>query len=353
MRGMTRAIGSRLQRRRRALLSPLVAVLTIGLFCGTVVPARAQQPSQAASPTLDELVSAVVRIKTFMNPDARTGETLGREREGTGIVIDNNGLVLTIGYLMLEAHAAEVRTSDGRAVPADIVGYDHETGFGLLRAVAPIKARALAFGKAADVKQGDRVIIARHGGRDGLAPAFVASTREFPGYWEYLLDRAIFTIPAAANWSGAGLITREGKLVGIGSLVVGDAPGEGDQVPGNMFVPIDLLPPILADLIATGRAARAPRPWLGVNILEIHNLLVVRRVTDNSPAAKAGVEVGDIIAGVDGKAAAGLADFYRKVWALGRAGVTVPLDVLQDGTKRRIDVRSMDRMDHLRMKSTF
>ncbi len=341
------------RRQRRARFAPLLAVVAIGLALVLAAPAHAQTSAPSAAPTLDEIVSAVVRVKTFINPDARTGETLGREREGTGVVIDNNGLILTIGYLMLEAHAAEVQTSNGRTVPADIVGYDHDTGFGLLRALSSLKARPLALGKAADVKQGDRVIIARHGGRDGLAPAFVASTREFPGYWEYLLDRAIFTIPAAANWSGAGLITRDGKLVGIGSLVVGDAPGEGDQVPGNMFVPIDLLPPILADLIANGRAAHPPRPWLGVNIVELHSLLVVRRVTANSPAAKAGLEAGDIVVGVDGTPAKNLADFYRKVWALGRAGVAVPLDVLQDGTKRRIDVQSMDRMDHLRMKSTF
>ena len=325
-------------------------LLTALLAC----PAQAQAPARPdAGGALDELVSAVVRIKTFINPDGRTVENLGREREGSGIVIDADGLVLTIGYLMVEAHAAEVITNAGRTVPANIVGYDHETGFGLLRAIEPLKLKPLAFGRSADVKQGDPVLVASYGGADMVAPVHVVAKREFAGSWEYLLDEAIFTSPPHPAWSGAALINRDGKLVGVGSLIVGDASGSGDGNPGNMFVPIDRLPPILGDLIADGRAAGAPRPWLGVNTSEAHGKLIITKVTPGGPAEQAGLEHGDIIVAVNGEKTVSLADLYRKVWAVGPAGIAVPLDVLHDDEKRRVDVKSMNRLDHLKLKSTF
>lgn len=309
--------------------------------------------SRAQTPPLEELIGAVVQIKTFINPEGRTLQNLGREREGSGIVIDGNGLVLTIGYLMVEAHAAQVTTNDGRTVPANVVGYDNETGFGLLQAVAPLKVKPLTIGKSADVKERDAAVVASFGGPDRAGRVLVVSKREFAGNWEYMLDEAIFTSPPHPQWSGAALISRDGKLVGVGSLIVGDATGNRDNVPGNMFVPIDRLPPILSDLIADGRASGPPKPWLGVNTEEAHGRLFVSRVTPDSPAERAGVQRGDIILGVNGVAPDSLADFYRKVWAVGAAGTTIPLDVLHDNEKRRVDVKSMNRLDHLKLKSTF
>jgi S1-C subfamily serine protease len=310
-------------------------------------------PALAQNVSLEELVSGVVRIKTFINPDGRTTENLGRDREGSGIVIDGNGLVLTIGYLMVEAHAAEVITNDGRTVPADIVGYDYDTGFGLLKAILPLKVRPLAFGKSAEVKAGDPVVIAGYGGPARAAPVRVAARREFAGYWEYLLDDAIFTTPPYPAWSGAALINREGRLVGVGSLVVPDTTGNGDGVAGNMFVPIDLLPPILGDLMADGRVNAPPRPWIGVSTQEVGGHLLVVRVTPGTPAEKAGIRRGDIILGIDGTVAKGAGDFYRKMWARGTAGTTIPLDVLRGHDRQRIDVPSISRLDHLKLKSTF
>jgi S1-C subfamily serine protease len=310
--------------------------------------------AQAQSSTLDDLVSAVVRIKTFIDPDGRSVANLGREREGSGIVIDENGLVLTIGYLMVEAHGAEVVTNAGRAVPASVVGYDHESGFGLLRALEPLKLKPLALGKSADVKENDPHLVASFGGAGMVLPVHVASRREFAGSWEYLLDRAIFTTPPHPAWSGAALINREAKLVGVGSLIVGDTAGDGSgDAPGNMFVPIDLLMPILGDLLANGRISGPGKPWLGVNTNEVGGRLMVARVSPGSPAEKSGVKRGDVIVGIDGAATKTLGDFYRMLWARGRAGVTVPLDVLQNGDTRRIDVPSANRLDHLKLKSTF
>ena len=307
----------------------------------------------AQSPSLDELVSGVVRIKTFINPDGRTLQNLGREREGSGIVIDGAGLVLTIGYLMVEAHAAEITSNDGHTVPAEILGYDHETGFGLMRTLVPLKVRPMAMGKSADLKELDPVLIASFGGRNMVLPVDVMAKREFAGSWEYMLNEAIFTAPAHPAWSGAALINHKGELVGVGSLVVGDATGKGDGRVGNMFVPIDALPPILADLMANGRISGPGRPWLGLNTEEMRGRLLVSRVTPDSPAEKSGLRRGDVIVGVAGAAPKNLADFYRKIWAVGAAGVTVPLDVMQDQEKRRVDVKSIDRLDHLKLKSTF
>ena len=323
------------------------------LLAAALAAAVTHSPATAQAPSFERLLSGVVQIKTFINPDGQTVRNLGRERNGSGVVIDNDGLILTIGYLMLEAHSAEVVTNDGRTLPANVLGYDHESGFGVLRAIQPLNVQPLAIGKSAEVKHGDRLLVASFGGVNMVAPVFVVAKREFAGSWEYLLDEAIFTSPPHPAWSGAALVSREGKLVGIGSLIIADVSGEGAGVPGNMFVPIDRLSPVLADLISDKPAGRPARPWLGVNTEEIGGRLFVSRVTPDGPADKAGIRRGDIIAGVDGEPAKTLADLYRKVWAKGSAGVTVPVDVLQDDVKRRIEIKSMNRLDRLKLKSTY
>jgi S1-C subfamily serine protease len=329
---------------RRVLLSLAVAALALA------APAAAKAQSSA----LDELVSAVVKIKTYINPDGRSVQNLGREREGSGIVIDESGLVLTIGYLMVEAHAAEIVTAAGRTLPANVVGYDHETGFGLLRTLEPPKIKPLAIGRSADLKEKDPALVSSFGGTQMVLPVNVVSRRVFAGSWEYLVDQAIFTNPPHPVWSGSALINREGKLVGVGSLIVGDSKGENEPSPGNMFVPIDLLLPIMADLLANGRVSGPGKPWLGVNAQAAAGKLVVGRVTPESPAAKAGLKRGDVIVGVGGVKTNTLPEFYQKLWSTGDAGVVVPLDVESGGGgARRIDVPSVNRLDQLKLQSTF
>ena len=342
-----RPVFAKAQDIRRRKAGWCVALLVALLAIGVATSARAQ------SEALTELLSGVVRMKAFINPDGRTTQNLGREREGSAVVIDSNGLILTIGYLMVEAHSAEIVTNDGQDVPANIVGYDHQTGFGLLQAIAPLKVQPLAFGKSAELKERDAVVVAPFGGPENAAPAVVVAKREFAGNWEYLLDQAIFTAPPHPTWSGAALLNHEGKLVGIGSLVVGDATGKGDRMPGNMFVPTDLLPPILADLIVSGRSAGAGRPWLGVNTDEMHGHLMISNVTPGGPAEHAGLKRGDIILGVNGAPVSHLGEFYRKLYAQGDAGTVIPLDVFRDNEKQRVEVKSINRLDHLRLKSSF
>jgi S1-C subfamily serine protease len=326
----------------RCLLALLLAVPSL-VFAGDA--AKAQKLST------EELLSAVVAVKTFINPDGRTVGILGREREGSGIIIDDQGLVLTIGYLMVEAHAAELSTNTGHTVPANVVGYDHASGFGLLQAITPLKVRPMALGKSAELRKGDPVIAAGAGGSANAQAVRVVARREFAGSWEYLLDSAIFTAPPHMAWSGAALINRDGKLVGVGSLIVGNAAGK-DQ-PGNMFVPIDALAPILADLLAQGRPAGPAQPWLGINTEEHAGQLVITSVSPEGPGEKAGLARGEIIVGVAGITTRSLPDFYRKVWAQGVAGTVIPLDIQEDKGKRRVDVKSMNRLDHLKLKSTF
>jgi S1-C subfamily serine protease len=327
------------------------------LVFAAAFPAAAQtQPDTGAKPEvprLDELLSGVVRVKTYINPEGRTVASLGRERTGSGIVIDGSGLIVTIGYLMVEAHSADLTTQDGRSVKAEVLGYDHDTGFGLLKALSPLKVRPLALGKASDLKEKEPVLAASWGGVNGVAPALVGTKREFAGGWEYLIDNAIFTTPPHNDWSGAALINKEGKLVGVGSLIITDITGRGVNAPGNMYVPIDLLTPVLADLISGSAAQNKPRPWIGLTTEEVRGKLFVARTTPGAPAEKAGLKKGDIIVGVAGEPATGLADFYRKIWKQGEAGTNVPLDILGDGGLKRVDIKSINRNDHLRLKTTF
>jgi len=324
-------------------------MVTVALLLCAPGAGAAEGPGGRDAPLTVDAFS-VVKVIARAVPDARSRSTLGPEREGTGIVIDSSGLILTIGYLIQEAETVEIAAADGRALPASVVAYDFSTGFGLLRAVKAPPIRPIRLGESASIGDREPVLIV---GFDGVAPAFVVSRRPFAGYWEYLLDEAIFTAPATVNWQGAALINKEGKLIGVGSLVVGDAIGSSTRVPGNMFVPIDLLKPILGDLIAQGRTSAKPRPWLGVNTQDLQGKLLVTRVSPESPAEKAGLEKGDIIVGVHGDVVHDQADFYRKLWASGDAGVEVVLDVVKGAEIKHVGVKSMDRDRYLRPRPIY
>jgi S1-C subfamily serine protease len=303
------------------------------------------------STTVDAL--SVVRVKATAAENARSGRTLGRDREGTGVVIDTTGYVLTIGYLITEAEKVELNTADGKVFPAVVVGFDNATGLGLLKSLVPLPVKPIDMGLSAEAKERDMVLIV---GFDGVAPAYVVSKRQFVGYWEYLLDEAIYTAPATVNWQGAALVNREGKLLGIGSLAVGDAtgPASGSRgVPGNLFVPIDILKPVIGDLIANGRSTATPRPWLGLTTQEVGGNLLVVRVSPEGPADTAGLKQGDIIVGISGDGLKGQADFYQRLWKTGNAGVQITLDVLRGNRVENISVKSADRNSYFRTRATY
>ncbi len=298
----------------------------------------------------EEILKAVVKIRAIVPEDARTARILGTEREGSGVVIDSDGHVLTIGYLILEAEAIEVVGHDGKPISAAFVGYDHSTGFGLLRTEKPLGVVPMKLGQSSEVEEGVPVVVAAHGGSDSVQRARVVSRREFAGYWEYLLEDAIYVAPAHPNFGGAALIGPEGQLLGIGSIFTQFSISGVGSIPCNMFVPIDLLKPILADLKSRGRSREPPRPWLGLYTEEAHGRVFVIRVASGGPAERTGIQPGDIILTVKGKEVKGLADFYRRVWALGTAGVDVPLSVLQGIRIRDIAVHSADWYEFLRIE---
>ena len=301
----------------------------------------------------EEMLGAVVRVKMKAIPGARSNRNLGESREGTGVVIDDRGHVVTIGYIVIEADSIEITTQDDRTVPATLVGYDHASGFGLLRSGAPLGVKPMPLGQAADLALREPVMVLPAGGREMASLAYVISKRKFAASWEYLLESAIFTAPATHQWAGAALVSREGKLVGIGSLLVRESIEGGSQVPGNMFVPIDLLRPILPDLIAKGRRKEPPRPWMGMATEELHGHLFVTRVSPEGPADKAGIKNGDIVVGGGGDPVTNHEELYSKVWGLGAAGIDVPLKILQGVAVRELKLRSIDRFQYFKEKPTY
>ena len=296
---------------------------------------------------LDRALGAVVLLRAEVPEDAFTAQILGTERLGSGVVIREDGLILTIGYLVTEASQVWITTAQGEVLPGHPLAYDQQTGFGLVLPLGRLGVPPLARGSAAAAQVGADVVVAGHGGRGHALKARLIDKREFAGYWEYVLEEALFAAPAHPQWGGAALIGADGKLLGIGSLLVEEKAGE-DSVQGNMFVPIDLLEPILEDLVQRGRSRRAARPWLGMYTTAIGKKLVVAGLAAGGPADKAGLKLGDQVLAVAGERVSGLADLFRRIWALGPAGVEVPLTVSRSGTRTEVRLASADRGDFLK-----
>jgi len=306
------------------------------------------QPRQADYAfDLDRVLSSVVGLHAQVPPDAFTAGVLGMERMGNGVVIRDDGIVLTIGYLVTEANHVELTTYDGRTVAGHVLGFDHHTGFGLVQALEPLGVPAMPLGDSKTVVVGERVIVGGAGGRTHSVAARVVAREEFAGYWEYVLEDAIFTRPAHPVWSGAALIGPRGELLGVASLHVQQRVASGGAASLNMIVPIELLPPIYEDLLR-GRTEQPGRPWLGLFAQELEGTVVVIGTASDGPARRAGLREGDIVLGVGGHEIDGLADFYRSIWALGPAGVDVPLTLDREGDVFEVRMTSRDRRSFLK-----
>ena len=300
---------------------------------------------------LDEVLRAVVGLRALVPPDAFTAEILGTERVGHGALIRKDGMILTIGYLITEAETVWISLSGGRTVPGHVVGYDQETGFGLVQALAHLDEPVLPLGRSSEAEVGMRVVVAGSGGRSHAVAARIIAKQEYAGYWEYLLEEAIYTAPAHPFWGGTALIGPAGDLLGVGSLQIqasGSGPGRRQADEANMIVPIDLVSPILDDLATIGRPNRPARPWLGLYATEIGSSVALLGVAARGPAHEAGLREGDIVLAVAGSPVSSLAGLFRRIWAQGDAGVAVPLTINREGRTFEVGVHSADRRSLLK-----
>ncbi len=292
---------------------------------------------------LEETLKSVVGLRSTVPPDAHSAERLGTERAGNGCVISTEGLVVTVGYLVTEAESTWLVAHDDRVIPADVVGRDTDTGFALVQALEPLGVEPLRLGRSGDIAVGERVVVAAAGGITQAEDAKVVAKQEFAGYWEYLLDEAIYTTPPHPHWAGTAMISGDGGLCGIGSLYVQQVTQNRTPMDVNMMIPIDLLPPIIDDLVRFGAVNRPSRPWIGMQAAEFGENLVVVGLTDNGPAEAADIRVGDVVVGVGATPVESLGDLFRGIWDLGHAGVQVPLNIFRNGEQIEVRIKSRDR----------
>ena len=327
----------------------ILSLLLAAAFAAT--PARAAAPEPAYQSMIDALTranAAVVGVQVTAAEGARSAETLGRQRNGSGVVIGPDGLILTIGYLMLEADSIQV-THDDKTVPARAVAYDLATGFGLLRPIVPLRGvTPVKLGSGGETRTGEPMMASMGGEDSDVSMTQLVSRRAFSGYWEYHIEGALFTSPPIRNHSGAPLFNQRGELLGIGSLFVGDALGDNRRLPGNMFVPVDLLKPILAEMEKTGTTKVSRRPWLGLSSTEQAGRIQIVRVNNESPAKAAGLAPGDFVLAIDGTRVSTLEEFYKKLWSHANPDDEVQLTVLQGSEVKTITVKAVDRMNTMR-----
>jgi S1-C subfamily serine protease len=311
------------------------------------LPTNLQPSPEEVRFDLNTALDSMVLLRAEIPEDAFTASILGTERVGNGVAIREDGLILTIGYLITEAHSIWLTANDGTVASGHALAYDQATGFGLVLPLGHLGVRAIERGAAAAAPVGANVFVFGHGGRAHALKARIIAKREFAGYWEYVLDEALFTAPPHPQWGGAALVDENGRLLGIGSLFVQEAL-EGNAIEGNMFVPIDLLEPILDDMLKLGRPSRAPRPWLGMYTTEVDGNVLVGGIAKGGPADRAGVRLGDVVVAVAGERVTRLAELFRSVWRLGTAGAEIPLTLAREGVLSHLRVLSADRNDFLK-----
>jgi len=311
---------------------------------------------QALQPRQDDLqfdlqsvYRSVVLLHTETSEDAHTASILGTDRIGHGVAIRAAGrkIVLTIGYLITEAESIWLTDYDGRVVEAYPLAFDQASGFGLVQPLGTLDTPVIERGSASALAVGDRVIVVGHGGARHSLEARLIARREFAGYWEYLLDDALFTAPPHPQWGGTALVGEDGRLLGIGSLFVEESMAQ-ERFDANMFVPVDLLAPVLDDMIAFGRPRSQPRPWLGIYTAEQGDHVIVAGLTRDGPAHRAGLRLGDIIDEVSGQRVHSLPQFLRGLWSTGAAGARVPLTLTRGRESLQVNVQSAARDDFLK-----
>ena len=307
------------------------------------IPAEMQPDPAHYGVDLEAAFASIVALRATAPADAFTASALGTEREGSGIVITDDGLILTIGYLITEAEDIWITTADGQTIPGHALAFDAESGFGLVQPLGRLRAPRIELGHSAEVELGQGAIFASAGGRRMAIETRIVGCQEFAGYWEYLIDNALFIAPAHPFWGGGALISRDAKLLGIGSLSLQQDDQHGSRLDMNMVVPIDLLRPILEDLTRLGQVNRPPQPWLGIYAMEDEERVVIGGVAEGGPAAAAGLRQGDEVLAVEGEAVDSLAGLWRSLRGHGPAGARVVLSVQRDQRRMSVAIATVDR----------
>ena len=294
---------------------------------------------------------SIVSVSSIVPPEARTAASLGVEREGNGVAIDEKH-ILTIGYIVIESETIEIGLSDGQKLPAKLVGYDPTSGFGVIKSVVPLKMAPLQLGNSDNINSEQDLLILPSPNRGAGSIVRSVSRRPFTGWWEYFVDSPIYTTPPNGLWAGAPILNGNGEILGIGSLFVSEAV-PGIPSPGNMSVPINLLKPILGDLISSGRRKNKIQPFLGISSDDSNDQIIVTRVNKGGPAFQAGIKPQDIIVTINGSQISDLKSFYEKVWESGEAGVTIELSVLRSGSLMNFKIKTVDRLDYFLKPQSF
>ena len=292
----------------------------------------------------EKIYESIVRITSTVPDEARTAASLGTSRRGTGVVIDDKH-ILTIGYIVAEADKIEIGLPGGKEVPGDLVAYDHSSGFGILKTILPTKLNPLKLGDSDNISEEDLLFVIPYPDQGQGSGARAVSRRSFAGWWEYYLEKPIYTYPMTQSWAGTPLLNSYGEIIGIGSLYVQESV-QGVQSPGNLFVPVNILKPILSDLLKNGRRTKQINPYMGINSEESNGKVYITRVSENGPAARAGILSKDIILSVNGIKVNAIKDFYLTAWSLGGTGTLIKLEVEQDQKKISFDIKTVDRMDY-------
>ena len=300
---------------------------------------------------IERFYESIVSVRSIVSPEARTASSLGVEREGNGVAIDENH-ILTIGYIVMESESIEIGLSNGRRLPAKLVGYDHTSGFGIIKSVVPLKMPSLQLGNSDDISSEQDLLILPSPNRGAGSIVRSVSRRPFTGWWEYFVESPIYTTPPNGLWAGAPILNESGEILGIGSLFVSESV-PGISSPGNMSVPINLLKPILEDLKSSGRRKSKIQPYLGISSDDSNDQVIVTRVSKGGPAFQAGIRPKDVIMTINGSQISNLKSFYEKIWKSGEAGVTIELSVLRSGSMMTFDVKTVDRLDHFFKPQSF
>ncbi|MDA0237128.1 MAG: S1C family serine protease, partial [Proteobacteria bacterium] len=295
---------------------------------------------------LSRAVNSVVKVRTAISAEAFTADILGTERIGSGVLINEHGLILTVGYLLTEAESVWITTNLNQSVAGHVVAYDQATGLGLIQALGKLHIEPSNLETSNLMKPSDDVYFVSHGGLEHALHSKIVRVDEFAGYWEYVLDEAIYTSPPHPQWGGAAIFNGRGHVIGIGSLFLQEV-FEGQSQQGNLAIPTHLLEPILSDLLEFGRPLTPARPWIGMYTVEIGGKLIVSSLARYGPAELAGILQGDQIISIGEDKTSTLANFFRSVWNLGSAGVSVPLNINREGNYLQFIINSVDRNDFL------